>query len=253
MKINFPNAHIQIVNHSITTNLTSDFKIVHISDLHLGFHSGLESLHQLVLLINQQDADIVCFTGDCFDNVRYMNFDPNLVIPLFKTIQSKYGKYFVPGNHDYGSNGIQIVLEIMKQSGFKLLLNEHHYVITPGGNIGIYGIDDLCFGTPNFSHSFQCSNDLVDFRLCLMHEPDQVKLLDPHINLVLSGHTHGGQVRIPKIGAIYTPTFGKVYKQGLYHIRRQQYLFVNKGIGMTRLPIRLFCPSEMAVFHLKSK
>ncbi|MGK9045132.1 metallophosphoesterase [Mammaliicoccus vitulinus] len=253
MSIQFPSSKIKIVKHTLQSNLKNNLKVVHISDLHLGYYSNLKDLHQLVLLINQQEADIVCFTGDCFDNINDVSFDPYLVIPLFRTIQSKYGKFFVPGNHDYGSNGIDIVLDIMNKSGFQSLLNDYFKIMTPDGNILIHGIDDICFGQPNFNSSFQTSDEHVDYRIGLMHEPDKVKLLDPYINLVLSGHTHGGQVRIPIIGAIYTPTFGKNYIQGLYHIRNEQYLFVNKGIGMTRLPIRIFCSPEIAVFNLKPK
>ncbi|HCN60891.1 metallophosphoesterase [Mammaliicoccus fleurettii] len=253
MKFHFPNSKIKLVTHSLQSNLSTNLKIVHISDLHLGYYSTLEYLHQLVLLINKQEADIVCFTGDCFDNIKYASFDPYLVIPLFRTIQSKYGKFFVPGNHDYGSNSIQIVLNIIKKSGFQLLLNDYYKIVTPAGNILIHGIDDICFGQPNFNSSFQLADGPIAYRIGLMHEPDKVKLLDPNIDLVLSGHTHGGQVRVPKIGALYTPTFGKKYIQGLYHIRRQQHLFVNKGIGMTRLPIRIFCSPEIGIFNIKAK
>lgn len=252
MKIQFPSSKIKVTTHSIDTNLKSNLKLIHITDLHLGYYSNLENLYQLVRLINEQEADIVCFTGDCFDDIAQISFDPYLVIPLFRTVQSKYGKFFVPGNHDYGSNGIHTVLDIMNKSGFEVLLNSSYVVNTPDGNIQINGIDDLCFGQPNFSSSFQVTNCRIDFRIGLVHEPDKVKLLDPNIHLVLSGHTHGGQVRLPKIGAIYTPTYGKVYKQGLYQIRSGQYLYVNQGIGMTRLPIRIFCSPEIAIFNLNA-
>lgn len=252
MKINFPNSNIKTKEISFNTNLQHDIKIVHITDTHIGYHFDLEDLHQLVLSINALKPDIVCFTGDCFDNIKLLNFNPKLIIPLLKTIYSKYGKYFVPGNHDYGSNSISEVLNIITQSGFNILLNKHHYIQTHGGNILIQGIDDACFGQPSYNASFKHDEITPDFSLCLMHEPDNVKLLNPNINLVLSGHTHGGQVRLPKYGAIYTPDFGKIYKQGLYQIRRYQYLYVNFGIGMTRLPIRLFCQPEIALFYLKA-
>lgn len=251
MKIQFPSSKINVTTHSIDTKLKANLNIVHITDLHLGYYSNLENLYQLVLLINEQKADIVCFTGDCFDDIGQISFNPYLVIPLFRTVQSKYGKFFVPGNHDYGSNGIHTVLDIMNKSGFEVLLNRSFVIKTPSSNIQISGIDDLCFGRPNFSSSFQETNCPIDFRIGLVHEPDKVKLLDPNIHLVLSGHTHGGQVRLPLIGAIYTPTYGKVFKQGLYQIRNKQYLYVNQGIGMTRLPIRIFCSPEIAIFNLK--
>ncbi|WP_323702756.1 metallophosphoesterase [Mammaliicoccus sp. Dog046] len=253
MRIQFPSARIKVSTHTFKSQLKSNLKVVHISDLHIGYYSGIEDLHQLVLRINKLDADIVCFTGDCFDNIKFVPFDLNLVIPLFKTIQSNFGKFFVPGNHDYGSDGIETVIRIMKQSDFHVLINEHKLVKTPQGNILIHGIDDICFGRPNFESSFEGYLHNVDYRICLMHEPDKAHLIDPNINLILSGHTHGGQVRLPFYGAIYTPAFGKLYKSGLYHLRKQQYLYVNRGIGVTRLPIRIFCSPEIAVFNIKNK
>ncbi|UTI85221.1 metallophosphoesterase [Mammaliicoccus sciuri] len=94
MKIQFPSSKIKITKHSIDTNLKSNLKLIHITDLHLGYYSNLENLYQLVRLINEQEADIVCFTGDCFDDIAQISFDPYLVIPLFRTVQSKYGKFF---------------------------------------------------------------------------------------------------------------------------------------------------------------
>ena len=253
MKINFPSSDIVTLKHTFYTELKSNLKIVHITDLHIGYYSGLESLHQLVIKINNMQPDIICLTGDCFDDIGKIKFDPYLVIPLFITLKSKYGKFFVPGNHDYGSNSISTVIKIMKLSGFNVLLNETQVVKTCAGNLSIYGIDDLCFGQPNFSNSFYDKDDYIDFRVCLMHEPDKVRLLNPNINLILSGHTHGGQIRLPVFGALHTPALGKKYKQGLYQIRHRQYLYVNKGIGMTRLPIRVFCNPEIAIFYLKGK
>lgn len=253
MKIQFPTSKIQQSHIHLETELSHNLTVVHITDLHLGFHTKLNVLHNLVLYINDLKPDIVCFTGDCFDNISKLSFDPYLVIPLFKTIQTKYGKFFSPGNHDYGANGIHQVISIMEQSDFHVLINSHHTLKTEAGKIAIFGIDDICFGRPNFSSTFQLDHKKYDFKLCLMHEPDKAKLLNPAINLILSGHTHGGQIRIPKIGALYTPTFGKIYKQGLYQIRHFQWLYVNRGIGMTRLPIRLFCPPEITIFHLNKE
>src|SRR5699024_12683556 len=98
-----PTADLITLNHSFYTDLDSNLNTVHITDLHSGYYSCLESSHQLVIKINNMQPDIICLTGDCFDDIGKIKFDPCLVIPLFISLKSKYGKFFVPGNHDYGS------------------------------------------------------------------------------------------------------------------------------------------------------
>src|SRR5699024_12730168 len=104
MKINFPTSDIVTLKHTFYTELKSNLKMVHITDLHIGYYSGLESLHQIVIKINIMQSDIICLTGDSFVDIGKIKFNPYLVITLFITIKSQYCNIFILINHDFHSD-----------------------------------------------------------------------------------------------------------------------------------------------------
>lgn len=226
------------------------FKIIQFSDTHLGFQYDLSQLKNLVKKINELNPNIIVFTGDLLDEPQSFQHSDDL-INILKRLRSTDGNYWIYGNHDHGGYGTDIVLNIMKSAHFTLLKNSHTVIERNNERIILSGIDDMILGKPNLETALQQTNiDL--FTILLAHEPDFADIAKEFpIDLQLSGHSHGGQVRLPFIGHLYTPIYAEKYIAGKYMLDNL-VLYVNKGIGTTRLPFRFFCKPEIHEFTLKS-
>lgn len=225
-------------------------KIVQFSDTHLGFDYSIEDLKELIVKINDLSPDIIVFTGDLIDNPNHSDdtFEMNISETLAK-LNAPDGKYWIYGNHDHGGYGTDRVLKIMNNAGFNLLLNSHEEVYP---NFILAGIDDVMLGEPDLATAL--SNATPDsFTMLLAHEPDFAdETVKFPVDVQLSGHSHGGQIRFPILGHLYTPIHAEKYVLGKYQIQNQLDLFVNAGIGTTRVPYRLFCKPEIHEYTLKS-
>lgn len=236
-------------------------RIVQFSDTHLGFFHSLSRFERLIEAINAERPDIVVFTGDLFDGRAKPKGDP-AVIPLLARIQAPLGKFAVYGNHDFGSDkATRTSGAFLTEGGFTMLVNATRRIALPGGRaITISGLDDYVRGRPS---PRGCLSRLPKqgFHLLLCHEPDPVRNHLPYpVDLQLSGHSHGGQVALPVVGAIIRTSFGRKYVRGLHRLRhhpplpgRAFQLYVNRGIGMTRLPFRFGSVPELTVFTLRRK
>lgn len=241
------NYNIQIDENKEPSNI----KIVQFTDTQLGQFYSLSQLEQAVNKINEQDPDIVLFTGDLIDKAnQYKDIDK--VTSIMSNINSKLGKYAVWGNHDYGSGGHKYYENIMTNSGFKVLVNETVSIsINKDKNITISGLDEVMFGKPDAKHIIKMTNS-DDVNILMLHEPDLIsEFKDSNIDLAVAGHSHGGQVALPFIGAIVTPPFGEKYTKGFYEISDRTKLYVNSGLGNTRSPFRLMNIPEISVFNVE--
>ncbi|SFA83238.1 metallophosphoesterase [Clostridium frigidicarnis] len=228
-------------------------KIIQFSDVHLGDFFSLNQLEKVVKKINENEPDIVVFTGDLIDVAsQYENI--NEISNVLSKIDAKLGKYAVYGNHDYGGGAVRVYENIMKESGFKVLVNENHSIkVSPNKNINILGVDDVLLGKPNIEKTVK-NIRRNDYNILLSHEPDYVdKFKDYNIDLVLSGHSHGGQVYIPFYGPLKSTTYGEKYTRGLYNLNNQRdtKLYVNTGLGNTKLPIRLGNVPNISLFEIE--
>ncbi|SFJ73368.1 metallophosphoesterase [Thermoflavimicrobium dichotomicum] len=225
-------------------------RIVHFSDLHLGFYLDPSDLSSLVQHIQQLKPDLLCFTGDLIDK------DPNVIsaaIPYLSQLQAPLGKYAVLGNHDYRGNA-QMVQQGLAQSGFHVLVNSHQLVQKGNDRIAIAGVDDQLTGHPNLVQALH-GLDSHTCTILLSHCPDFAdQARKKPVALQLSGHSHGGQIRLPLIGHIVTPPYGRKYVQGFHQVEGSSLkVYVNRGIGTTILPLRFFCRPEITVLVLTSK
>lgn len=213
-------------------------KAVHFSDVHLGWFYSTQRLEQLVEKINQQKPDILFFTGDLFDKARYFT-EFEEAAAILQKLEAPLGKYAVWGNHDYGGGGVRVYESVVTQAGFTLLKNQGAYCQLPNGKtLHISGLDDLKFGKPDYSILQQA--DAADFHVVLAHAPDMGdKIAAYKPDLILSGHSHGGQVALPFLGPLYTPPGSKNYKAGKYMLK-DTLLYIENGVGATGLPMRFF-------------
>lgn len=240
------------IHHPLIPKGFDGLKILQFSDTHLGFQYTLKQLQVLVNKINSLSPDIVLFTGDLMDNPnKYKEMDK--ISPILKRIKAPRGKFCIYGNHDHGGYGTLLYKKIMEASGFMLLVNEKISIRNnDGSHFYIIGIDDCMLGMPDIVTSLENTRNNV-FKLLLSHEPDLADTVSQfHIHWQLSGHSHGGQVKIPLIGPLIIPPFARKYPEGQYTIGQTLTLYVNKGIGTTRLPFRFMAKPELSIFTLKS-
>lgn len=242
------------------------FTITQISDVHSGSFDDPEKISHAIDLINEQNSDMILFTGDIV-NTHAKEMHP--WIESFNKIRNhKYGKYSVLGNHDYGEyvtwpsqtakdENFEEIKKLYGQIGFSLLLNEHTFVEKEGDKIAIVGVE-------NWGHNFKQAGDLnkaaknltkEDFKILMTHDPSHwdkiVQHDEKHFHLTLSGHTHGMQFGIEIPGFFKWSLAQYVYKQwaGLYE-NLGRYVYVNRGFGFHAYPGRVGIMPEITVIQL---
>jgi predicted MPP superfamily phosphohydrolase len=242
--------HVQL-SYSNLPDSFSGLRIIQFSDVHLGNFYSLTQLRKAVIHINQLQPDLIFFTGDLYDSEQGIASDD--CIPVLSELSAYYGKWAVLGNHDYLS-GAKKINHLLQNSGFTVLKNSHQKIECKGKHINIMGQDDWLRGTPNLPKALKGLN-ADDFTISLVHEPDFADVAASFpIDLQISGHSHGGQVRIPWIGPIVTTKKGRKYVKGLYQIQGSRLqVYANSGLGMTFLPIRFYCRPEVTVFTLTTE
>lgn len=230
-----------------------NLKIVQFTDTHLGEFYTLEDLQRVVDKINSQKPDIVLFTGDLIDNASIYK-DIYKIPEVFNKIDAKIGKYAIYGNHDYGGGAVRYYEDIMNKSGFKVLINQKESFEFDGKKINIFGADDVMMGKVNINETMKNINS-NDVNILMVHEPDiSDKFKEYPIDLIFSGHSHGGQIYIPFYGAIKKNLYAEKYNKGFYELsnERKTKIYVNSGIGNTKLPFRLGNIPQISVVELKN-
>ncbi len=225
-------------------------RVVQFSDVHLGPNYSLQQLEKLVERVNELEPDIIAFTGDLID-VPSAFEGRSEISDILGKLRSRYGKYAVWGNHDYGGGGVRFYENIMSESGFKLLKNQNSAIeLDSGQKITIIGLDDAMLGHPDIEKAYTGVDDKGD-KLLLLHDPDLVdNIKADRFDLALAGHSHGGQVVVPFLGHLVTPPLARIYTKGMYQLADDNYLYVNSGIGTTRITVRFLNPPELSVFDL---
>ena len=242
------------------------FRIVQISDLHLGsFNSNFEIMNEVVDLINAEHPDIIVFTGDLVNNFYQETIGWSKV---FKRLKAKNGLYSILGNHDYGyyskwnsekskQDNFKRIVESHEDMGFKLLRNENVKISRDNQEIAIAGVE--YWGTsgryPNtgdLNKSLRGIED-VPFSILMTHDPDHWDAQvvgNTSFDLSLSGHTHGMQFGIEYKGFKWSPAKYKFKRwDGLYKVKNQ-FLFVNRGLGVLGMPARVGMSPEITVIDL---
>lgn len=235
-------------------NLTHKLRIVQLSDIQVSRNYTPEKLDDLVTKVNKLSPDFIVFTGDLFDNfANYGAGQQQEVGSLLGKLKSTYGKYAIWGNRDYGGGAQRHYENVMGAGGFTILTNESTVInVENEKKIFIGGVDDALLGTPDVDVITKAMEETYDYRLILLHEPDlSDKLSDSMADLILAGHSHGGQVLLPFNLSMKTAMAEK-YVKGFYTINEESnmQLYVNTGIGTSHLPVRFLVPPQIAVFDV---
>ena len=243
------------------------YRLTQISDIHSGSFDNSKKVDYAIDLINEQNSDLLLFTGDLVNNKAD---EMHAYLDMFKRLNAKDGMYSVLGNHDYGDyirweseeakqQNIEDLKTIQKDIGFDLLLNENRYIEKGGQRIAIIGVENWGKGGFKKAGNLAKAIDTIDnndFKILMTHDPShweaEVVDNDHHFHLTLSGHTHGMQFGIEIPGLFKWSPVKWRYKQwaGIYE-KFGQFINVNRGFGYLAFPGRVGIWPEITVIELK--
>ena len=246
----------KVVNSNLPTTFNG-LKIVHFSDVHYGTTINKKSLNKIIEQINLINPDLVVFTGDLIDkNTKITEKLIKEITESLSKINSKLGKYSIKGEQDYVSDSF---IEIMQNSDFIILDNSYDLIYNENGeNIYIGGLSSSIKKNIDINKTLDYFNiENVNqniFSIMLMHEPDNIDdlLESKNINLVLAGHNHGGQIRLPFLGGIISMKDSKKYNDRYYKLADTDY-YISYGLGTTNYPYRLLNRPSINFYRLYNK
>ncbi len=221
-------------------------KVLHLSEIHADDWTPAVAIERAVRLARREEPDIVVLTGD------FVTRDPEALLPAARALsglRAPLGIYACLGNHDIW-HGRKQIGESLRLLGVRTLVNEAVRVQAPGGPLWIAGLDSAWGGRPDLKTTLRHWN-AAEPTLVLLHEPDVAdRLAEQKLAVTqLAGHTHGGQVRAPLLGALQTPHLGHKYVLG-HHQTGDVHLYVNPGLGTLGVPFRFLCPPEVTLHTL---
>jgi predicted MPP superfamily phosphohydrolase len=237
------NLHVETLNLSIT-RFPGKLRIVHLSDIH--FNSHTRFMDNVIVTSNKLKPDQIYITGDLVEKNDYLN----ACLEWLANFTCKH-IYFSPGNWEHWAGTLKNgLVEKLNELGITTLINSGLEVEIGNKAFYLAGIDDAYFGFPNALKAFENNKNNLP-SLVLSHSPVGINIVRPlRPSLVFSGHTHGGQICFPGLGAIKTPPGSGVYEQGLYSLDNIN-MYVNRGIGTSIIPLRFFCPPEITLYDIE--
>ena len=245
----------KVANNKITDSYHG-LKIIHLSDIHYNSTINEKELNNIVDKVNEIKPDIVVLTGDLID--ERLSYDKDIIINCLSKIEAKLGKFAVSGNHDIPLDDYNYII---KESGFTSLDNKYELIYSKSNEpIIISGIgysdEDIGIKTEQFDkYISELKTDDIKpiYSILLVHEPDTVDNLDLNkYDLILAGHSHGGQVRLPIIGKLYTPEGAKKYYDEYYKINNTD-LYISSGLGTSLYNFRLFNKPSFNFYRITNK
>ena len=229
------------------------YRIAQISDIHMDRWMTPDRLSEIVALVNKQGPDLVAATGDFITHSPLSStahLSPLLVEPL-SGLRAPDGVVAVLGNHDHRA-GAERVRPHLRESGIVELANEVRTLRRGASNLCVAGVDSMYMGKDRLGAVL---DDLPGegAAVLLAHEPDFVvsSAATGRFDLQISGHSHGGQVRLPLLGAPLYPRHSRLYPDGLYGVRGM-HAYTNRGLGTVLSHLRANCRPEISVFTLRS-
>ena len=236
------------------------YRIVQVSDIHIDNDwMGTARLVPILHLVNDLQADLIVITGDFVTHRGEHIFQ---MLAALNILSARDGVFAVLGNHDHWS-GADDVRTMIQAAGIRELRNSVHTITRNGAMLHLVGLDDLWplggDDTPSVWDYQPLLRQVIQPlpeqgpAILLVHEPDfaDVAAQSKRLALQLSGHTHGGQVRLPFVGALELPPLGMKYASGMYQIDSMQ-LYTNRGVGMVHPYVRFDCRPEISIFTCSS-
>ncbi|MDX1991873.1 MAG: metallophosphoesterase [bacterium] len=249
--------NIEVTEHDVLLpHLDAEFhgyRIAQISDIHFDSYMTRARLEKIVEKVNAQHPDLIVFTGDFITHhIRYVIED---LTEALRGLHAPDGVLAVPGNHDH-KKALEIVKlrQMMRDLGIHDLSNTVCTIRRENAALHIAGVDSMIARRARLDLALAAlpSNGAA---ILLAHEPDfaDISQATHRFDLQLSGHTHGGQIRPPLLGAVSAvlPRYGRLYVMGMVKVD-DLLVYINRGLGTVSVPLRINCRPEISVFTLQS-
>ena len=250
---------IEVKKHDIRVQRLASafegFKIALLSDFHFGPYTGAREIGAAVRAANEIQPDVVMLLGDFVSEP--LSGDPKLgakkaepCAQVLSGLKSRLGSFAVLGNHDYATDP-NFVADALRGHGIALLRNENRAFEQDGGRLWLVGLADATFANSNIDQALT-RVPATETKILLVHEPDYADQASRYgIDVQFSGHSHGGQIRIPGTRPLWLPPLARKYYRGYYRVGPLQ-LYTNEGIGTIGLPFRFCSPPEVTLITLRA-
>ncbi len=241
---------LSISNYDITSSkVTKEVRIVHLSDLHdKQFGKNNQAL---IRVVNQQKPDFIVFTGDLVDQKTK---DVTGSVKTLGELNEWAPVYYIPGNHEYRCEKAELIFRMLEEENVEVLNLKTQAITVNGAGIDILGMDEMVNSIVVINKRMTEFEKSSNFKIVLSHFPENFPnyYSSYDVDLVLSGHAHGGQFNIPFIGGLYAPGQGFFpdYYKGV-HSENGVNLVVSRGLGNSIIPLRIFNNPEVVVINIK--
>ncbi len=244
--------HIEITRHWIRLeNLPRSFhglKVVHLTDIHHSRYVSFNEVYRMVGLANRQHPDLIFLTGD------YITWSKKYIQPVaeaLKNLKSRLGCFAVLGNHDFRVDADEVT-RALERAGIKVLRNSSGRIEHKSDSLWVAGVDEYSYGQSDIPKALKHVPSSQP-KILLAHNPEIFGQATHHqVDFILSGHTHGGQVRIPYLSPLNSMTQpNQEHLEGLVSNGKTR-MYISRGLGKVVVPVRILCPPEIPVFYLQS-
>ncbi|MGA8443132.1 MAG: metallophosphoesterase [Candidatus Sulfotelmatobacter sp.] len=231
------------------------FTIALLSDFHYDPYFSVHPLRAAIPLVNGLRPDLIVLTGDFVSVPPFGDETKGAAAAepcarLLRQMTAPHGLWAVLGNHDLDTDPV-LVTRALEAEGIRVLVNESVTIERDGARVWLAGVDDVMFGSADLTKTLR-NIPASEAVVLLAHEPDFAdEACKFPIDLQLSGHSHGGQVRFPLLPPLYLPEMAKKYVWGAYRMGGLS-LYTNAGLGTVNIPLRLNCPPEITLLTLRS-
>ncbi len=238
--------HFEVVRERAElAGLRAPVRVAWLTDLHHGQHVRTASVRAWVDAALAEAPDLVLLGGDLVDQTPGADADDGLAAELAR-LRAPLGVLAVAGNHDHGRfRGLEPYAGLLRGVGIEVLVNRG---ISARGDLHVAGLDDLRNGRPDLGAALR-DRGSAGATVLVSHNPDVLPDVPTDIGLTLAGHTHGGQVVLPGVGALFTSSrYGDRFLAGWVEGPARGY--VSRGLGVTSIPVRINCPAELTILDL---
>jgi len=231
------------------------FTIALLSDFHYDPYFSIHPLKSAIGIVNELKPDIIVLTGDFVSLPLFKEVDETVAAnaepcgALLKQMHATHGLWAVLGNHDVCSNADRVT-DSLRGQGIQVLVNQSAPIESNGARFWLAGVNDVLGEHADLDAALH-GIPKDEATVLLAHEPDYADYVVRYpVDLQLSGHSHGGQVRIPLVPVVYLPELARKYVKGLFHIGPLT-LYTNIGLGTVGIPVRLNCPPEITLITVR--
>jgi predicted MPP superfamily phosphohydrolase len=230
------------------------FTIALLSDFHYDQYFSVHPLHSAIDIVNGLQPQLIALTGD-FVSVPDLGdptkgaADAEPCSELLRKMHAPYGLWAVMGNHDSFTDPDHVTA-VLRSAGIHVLANQSAPIERGGSRFWLSGVDDILGRTADLDATLH-DVPANEATILMAHEPDYADYVARHpVDLQLSGHSHGGQVRLPLMRPLYLPELGQKYVWGRYEIGSLM-LYTNRGLGTVGVPVRFNCPPEITLLTIR--